>query len=399
MVDTDRRTFLKGAAVTAGALGLGASTGCAKDEATVAPSKERAGPARQPVPPATPATPAAKEPPMPELTIGPLGFPWPTSDPFLFCAYHLDDYPAGNDGMAPAAPLTGRKLGSDFSRRDGWSMYHGQSVPGFPRHPHRGFETVTVSRKGLVDHSDSLGATARYGQGDVQWMTAGRGIVHAEMFPLRQRETKNPLELFQIWLNLPAAGKMVAPHFKMLWHETIPVHRLKDAAGRAVTVTTVAGTLGTLKTPSPPPGSWAARKGSDVSIWTIDLAPGAEWTLPAGPTGVSRSLYFYRGDTLTVAGRAVPSGRRIQAEPQHPLPLRAGPKPVELLLLEGRPLGEPVAHYGPFVMNTRAELKQAFADYQRDGFGGWPWGSDAPVHAREQGRFAVHADGRRDVPG
>jgi redox-sensitive bicupin YhaK (pirin superfamily) len=113
---------------------------------------------------------------------------WPTIDPFLFCAHHDDEYPAGNDALAPAVPIDDRELGMDFSRKDGWSMYHGLVVPGFPQHPHRGFETVTFVRKGLIDHSDSLGAAARFGRGDVQWLTAGRGVVHAEKFPLRERD-------------------------------------------------------------------------------------------------------------------------------------------------------------------------------------------------------------------
>ena len=92
----------------------------------------------------------------------------------------------------PEAPLAGRELGQDFSRKDGWSMYHGSTVPGFPGHPHRGFETVTIVRKGLIDHSDSLGATARFGGGDVQWLTAGKGIVHSEMFPLLDRGSAEP---------------------------------------------------------------------------------------------------------------------------------------------------------------------------------------------------------------
>ena len=94
--------------------------------------------------------------------------------------------------MGPAASLAGRDIGMDFEGKDGWRMYHGDVVPGFPRHPHRGFETVTLVRRGFIDHSDSLGATARFGRGDVQWMTAGRGIVHAEMFPLREREAAEP---------------------------------------------------------------------------------------------------------------------------------------------------------------------------------------------------------------
>src|SRR5262249_54156036 len=147
----------------------------------------------------------------PILAIHPLGFQWPTVDPFLFCVHHDDAYPAGNEQLGPAASLAGRQMGQDFEPRDGWRMYHGQVVPGVPQHPHRGFETVTIVRRGLIDHSDSLGATARFGRGDVQWLTAGRGIVHAEMFPLLDRAQPNPLELFQIWLNLPRTDKMVPP--------------------------------------------------------------------------------------------------------------------------------------------------------------------------------------------
>src|SRR5262249_10311985 len=99
------------------------------------------------------------------LEVDPLYFPWSTVDPFLFCAHHDDAYPVGNEKMGPAASLEGRDLGEDFNPKDGWRMYHGRVVPGFPQHPHRGFETVTVVRRGYVDHSDSLGATARYGQG------------------------------------------------------------------------------------------------------------------------------------------------------------------------------------------------------------------------------------------
>ena len=118
----------------------------------------------------------------------PLGSQWPTIDPFLFCVHHDDAYPAGNPQFGPAASLVGRSLGQDFEGTDGWRMYHGQVVPGFPQHPHRGFETITYVRRGLIDHSDSLGAAARFGRGDVQWMTAGRGVVHSEMFPLLDSE-------------------------------------------------------------------------------------------------------------------------------------------------------------------------------------------------------------------
>ena len=124
--------------------------------------------------------------------IQPLGFNWPTIDPFLFCVHHLDNYPAGNDQLGPAASLAGRNLGQDFTTKDGWRMYHGEIIPGFPAHPHRGFETVTVVLNGFVDHSDSHGAAGRYGNGDVQWMTAGAGLQHSEMFPLLSQKDGNP---------------------------------------------------------------------------------------------------------------------------------------------------------------------------------------------------------------
>ena len=123
-------------------------------------------------------------------------------------------------------------------------MYHGDVVPGFPQHPHRGFETVTVMRDGYIDHSDSLGATARFGKGDVQWLTAGAGIVHCEMFPLLDPKSPNRLELFQIWLNLPARSKMASPYFTMLWDQEMPRHRVTDANGRSTEVTVYAGALG-----------------------------------------------------------------------------------------------------------------------------------------------------------
>src|SRR5687768_9736556 len=184
------------------------------------------------------------------LDTRPLGFPWETADPFLFCVHHDDAYPAGNDRMGPASSLAGRDLGMDFQGKDGWRMYHGRVVPGFPSHPHRGFETVTVVRRGLLDHSDSLGAAARYGHGDVQWLTAGSGIQHAEMFPLLDRGKENPVELFQIWLNLPSSNKMAEPHFSMLWSHSIPKRALTDEQGRVTEVTIVAGRYGDKQAPS-----------------------------------------------------------------------------------------------------------------------------------------------------
>jgi len=336
----------------------------------------------------------------PVLNVQPLGFPWATIDPFLFCAYHDDAYPKGNAALGPAVPLAGRDIGQDFSRKDGWSMYHGDTIPGFPGHPHRGFETVTVVRKGLIDHSDSLGAAARFGQGDAQWLTAGQGVVHSEMFPLLRQDADNPLELFQIWLNLPARNKMVPAHFTMFWNQQIPRLHATDSAGRSTEVAVVAGALEGAGAPlPPPPDSWAAQDGADVAIWTLKMAPGARWTLPpaAGP-GTRRQLYFFKGHTVSVAGRQIAGPAAIEVQAGVPVELANGDQEAEFLLLQGRPIGEPVAQYGPFVMNTQAEIMQAMQDYRRTEFGGWPWPDSAPVHGRETPRFARHPDGREEKP-
>jgi len=324
----------------------------------------------------------------------PLGFPWETADPFLFCVHHDDAYPAGNEQLGPRASLAGRRLGNDFVVKDGFRMYHGHVVPGFPQHPHRGFETVTIARRGFIDHSDSLGAAARFGRGDVQWLTAGGGIVHSEMFPLLDASEPNPVELFQIWLNLPSSDKLVEPHFTMLWDRNIPrvVH---DEEGRKAEVTVVAGRLEGRVPPPPPPHSWASRPDSDVAIWCIRMEAGASLTLPpAASEETSRTLYFFRGPSVRVGDEQQSSHAAIAVRSDVALSLQAGAGECELLVLQGRPIGEPVAAHGPFVMNNPAEIQQAIRDYQRTGFGGWPWPVDDPVHGRDEGRFAKHADGR-----
>lgn len=323
----------------------------------------------------------------------PLGFNWETRDPFLFCVHHLDRYPPGDDEMRPPREsLSGRAIGNDFTPKDGWRMYHGSRVPGFPVHPHRGFETVTVVLSGTVDHADSMGAAGRYGDGDVQWMTAGGGVQHAEMFPLLHRGKPNNLELFQLWLNLPARSKFARPHYKMLWREDIPVETWKDDAGRPVQVRVVAGALGDAAPPSPPPDSWAADEQNEVIIWVIDLAAGATWHLPPASKGLNRMLYIFEGDGLTINKEKIPSYNGVELHSRMETTVVAGAK-ARMLLLQGRPIGEPVVKYGPFVMNTQEEIEQAYEDYSRTRFGGWPWRDDDPVHPREKGRFEKHEDG------
>ena len=332
--------------------------------------------------------------------IKPLGFQWETSDPFLFCVHHEDAFPKGNDVMGPDATFfKGRHIGDDFIIKDGFRMYHGKTVPGFPGHPHRGFETITVVRKGIVDHADSMGAAGRYGDGDVQWMTAGKGVQHSEMFPLIKKEEENPMELFQIWLNLPKANKMVEPHFKMLWRESIPKYVHTDAAKKSTTVEVIAGALADQKAVSPPPNSWAANEANEVAVWNIKMQAGASFTLPKASEGINRTIYFYEGSLLNLAGKDIPKYSAVEVLPNHDIELIAGSDEVSILVLQGKPIGEPVMQYGPFVMNTKQEIQQAFEDYHATQFGGWPWPRYDQVHAREKTRFAKHADGVEEVKG
>lgn len=323
----------------------------------------------------------------------PLDFQWPVTNPFIFCAHHLDHYPKAKPDMTPDASLSGRNIGSDFTIKDGWRMYHGDKVPGFPVHPHRGFETITIVQNGFVDHSDSHGQAGRYGMGDVQWMTAGSGLQHSEMFPLLNTEDENETELFQVWLNLPSEKKFAQPFFKMLWSEDIPVYEHTDKNGKLIKANIICGELYGVRSISPAPDSWAFDKANNVAIITFTLQEGAEWVLPAASTDATRTLYFHKGNSVSVDGVTVKSGNAIIVNSGSSLTIKSFGEDNYFLLLQGNPIDEPVVQYGPFVMNTRQEIQQAFYDYQQTQFGGWPWPRHDNVHARLKGRFATYKDG------
>ena len=314
------------------------------------------------------------------LNIRNLSFPWQTQDPFLFCVHHLDYYPEGNEHFGPKSSLAGRNLGNDFVIKDGWRMYHGETVPGFPAHPHRGFETVTFVLRGFVDHSDSKGASGRYGNGDVQWMTAGSGLQHSEMFPLLKQNEKNTCELFQIWLNLPAANKFVKPSYKMLWAEEIPKIKLKDSEQKQIEIELAAGTYNGITTPAPAPDSWAANPLNKVNIWYIKMEENAMWEIPVENEKVSRSLYFFEGDNIEIESEQLIPNKLLELDAQRNVSVKNGNKPARLLFLQGKPIGEPVQQYGPFVMNNMAEIEDAFSDFRKTRFGGWPWPRPDMVH-------------------
>ncbi len=327
------------------------------------------------------------------IKIEKLGFQWKTESPYLAVMHHVDTYPAGNEEMGPAVSLEGRDIGQDFSWKDGFSMYHGETVPGFPAHPHRGFETVTIMKDGFVDHFDSMGAFGRYGNGDVQWLTTGKGVQHAEMFPLLKTDSGNRGELFQIWLNLEAKNKMVEPEYKMLWSEDIPVIEKK---GNKI-VRLINGTFEGIKGLEPTVASWAREEKNNMRILDITLEPNGMIELPKASETINRNLYFYEGDgAIIIDGREIPSGNRVKLNGSEAISINNTQSESKILLLEGEPINEPVAMYGPFVMNTKEEIIDTARDYRETEFGGWPWTVFDPVNPREMGRFASYANGKVD---
>lgn len=323
----------------------------------------------------------------------PMGFVRDTLDPFLFCVHHLDLYPEGNDRQGPDGGLVGRHIGSDFDESNDWKMYHGTVVPGFPAHPHRGFETITVVLEGLVDHFDSGGSTGRYGFGDVQWMTAGSGLQHSEMFPLVNQDKPNRLDLFQIWINLPAKNKMTEPGYEMIWAHEVPHIQLEGGDVRVIS-----GSWNEHIAPSAPGASWANDPENEVALYILTIKAGSSVELPTASSKANRMMYHIDGGSAFVESSELKPKYGMELRADVSTTVQAGESDVRVLILQGRPIAEPVAQHGPFVMNTRAEIHQAFDDYRRTQFGGWPWGPSDIVHPRSQGRFAKMSDGREIVP-
>lgn len=226
-------------------------------------------------------------------------------------------------------------------------------IAGFPSHPHRGFETVTYMIEGHMLHEDHLGNRGDLRNGGVQWMTAGRGIIHSEM----PQQEEGVMRGFQLWLNLPAAEKMTEAGYRDIQPEEIP--EIVFEGGK---VKLIAGNMeieGQLHE-----GSVADRSTQPIYA-DIHLESGASVTLPV-PEGHNAMLYLYEG-TAGLADRALQrSAANILGNNGDRIALTAGESGARLLLIAGKPIGEPVVQYGPFVMNTREEIEQTLRDY-RDG--------------------------------
>ena len=227
-------------------------------------------------------------------------------------------------------------------------------IAGFPPHPHRGFETVTYMIRGSMRHKDSAGHEGLVTDGGVQWMSAARGVIHSEM----PEQTEGAMEGFQLWLNLPAKDKMGEPWYRDIGAAEIPGYTTPEGA----TVRVIAGSSHAVQ-------GAVVRDGTEPLYLDIELAAGARFD-QALPPGHNAFLYVYRGEAI-VEGRGIPSARlAVLANPAQADGVRiSATTPTRLLLIAGRPLGEPIAQYGPFVMNTQAQLVQAIDDFRAGRFG------------------------------
>jgi redox-sensitive bicupin YhaK (pirin superfamily) len=224
-------------------------------------------------------------------------------------------------------------------------------IAGFPSHPHRGFETVTYMLDGEMEHRDHLGNVGLLCSGGVQWMTAGRGVIHSEM----PRQEHGLMRGFQLWLNLPAAEKMKPAWYRDLAPDEIPVF----ATGDGVSTKVVTGECRVNDVAVSGP----VKNVSTVPVYLdirLEAGASAHVSLPATHNAV---LYPFEGG-VTVAGTIVDASTLGILGDGEVVVIEAGDEPAACLVLAGQPIGEPVAQYGPFVMNTRAELEQAVKDYQ-----------------------------------
>ena len=190
---------------------------------------------------------------------------------------------------------------------------------------------------------------------------------------------------------------MVDPHFKMMWTESIPVFSEMDANENKVMVEVIAGNFQDLTAPKPPPNSWAHEADNDVMILNIHMDKNSSITIPKSAQEVNRMAFFYDGSNLTIDEITIPDYHSIELDGQQEVTFNSGDSIAKILILQGKPINEPVVQHGPFVMNTREEIQQAFMDYQQTQFGGWPWPKNDQTHGKEKQRFAKHSDGREEL--
>jgi redox-sensitive bicupin YhaK (pirin superfamily) len=231
-----------------------------------------------------------------------------------------------------------------------------KTPPGVGPHPHKGFETVTIVYDGEVEHRDSAGNTGKIGRGDVQWMTAGAGLLHEEFHSREAALRGGVVSMAQLWVNLPKRDKNAPPRYQTILDGTIPRVALPDGAGE---LRVIAGRFGSAEGP--------ADTFSPVEVWDIRLTEGAQIVLPL-PEGHSAILPVLDG-FVEVDGRNVDPSQTALFDRAGDTITVTAKSDAKLLLLAGQPLDEPIAHYGPFVMNTQEEIRQAIEDFRRGKMG------------------------------
>jgi hypothetical protein len=318
---------------------------------------------------------------------------WSGDDPFTFVSHHHDQYPKGNQQLAPPLQLiSGRNLGRDYQERYGFRMYHGRVVPGFPMHAHWGYETVTIAEKGFVDHFDTEGNHGRYGNGDVQWTLASSRYEHCEMYPLLDQENDNPVHITQIMINLPLDGKNRPNHVNNVWSGSVPV--FEEEWG---TLTLYCGEYGGKSIYSPNPGSWAAPENM-VRIMKAVIRPGGELSLDRAADGIDRNVYFVSGSEADLDGTVVKPNLRFKMKRSTALRIRNGGAESEFWILEGRPIGEKQAAFGPVILKDLDEVRRSMDEIRIKEFQEWPWGVMDVTNPIEMGRELHREDGSVERP-
>ncbi len=324
---------------------------------------------------------------------------WDTEDPFIFVSHHRDNYPKGNSQQAPPYDMIAwRDLGHDYKKHNGFRMYKGKVVPGFPMHAHWGYETFTLAEEGYVDTFDSEGNQSRFGFGDAQWVTASSKYQHNEMYPLVFQDRPNPNNITQIMINLPLEMKGSLNRVHMLWSDSIKTRRFTDGSGKNTEVILYAGTYENMTVEVPNPDSWTADPGNGVKILQIKMEEGAEYVLKADSPEINRNLYFVSGSHADVNGFAADAGYRMKLTSDADVIIRNGDVPSKFWLLDGKPIKQKMSSFGPVVLENDKAVRAAMNNIREQEFEIWPWNVIDKVQAIEAPRFIRYADGREEYP-
>lgn len=318
---------------------------------------------------------------------------WSGDDPFTFVSHHHDEYPKGNAQMAPPLEMIrGRNLGRDYQERYGFRMYHGRVVPGFPMHAHWGYETISIAEKGFVDHFDTEKNYGRYGNGDIQWTLASSRYEHCEMYPLLDQENNNPVHITQIMVNIPIDRKNKGIQVNNTWSESVPVIE-KDG----VTVTLYCGEYCGKSLYSPNEGSWAKAENS-VRIMKVIMQPGSVFELNKLDGDNGRNLYYLSGKTIDLDGTQVKPNLRFKMKPNTDLRVVNGEEESEIWILEGKPIGEKQAAFGPVILEDLDTVRKSMDEIRINEFQEWPWKIMDVTNPIEMGRELHRPDGSVERP-